>query len=167
MDLSGLKSIAAKLAEVGLPAIAGAVAGPGGALAVKGLLSAIGLGSDATPEQAMAALGTLSGDQLVKMKELDTQLAQTQLTTAAAQVEAVNKTLQTEAMGGSWLQKNHHAMESMFVCGMVAALYVGLPLLKITVPSVDPTVWLMLGGILGVTAWQRGAANVATARAGS
>jgi hypothetical protein len=113
----------------------------------------------------MAALGTLSGDQLVKMKELDTQLAQTQLTTAAAQVEAVNKTLQTEAMGGSWLQKNHHAMESMFVCGMVAALYVGLPLLKITVPSVDPTVWLMLGGILGVTAWQRGAANVATAKA--
>jgi len=165
MDLSGIKSIAGKLAEIGLPALAGSVLGPGGALAVHSLLVALGLGADSTPEQAMAALGSLSGDQLVKMKELDAQVAQTQMQTAAAQVESVNKTLQTEAMGGSWLQRNHHAMESMFVCLMVAAIYVGLPLAKIPVPVVDPTVWLMLGGILGVTAWQRGAANVATAKA--
>lgn len=167
MNLSGLKTVAAKLAEIGLPALAGSVGGPAGALAVKGLLAAIGLGDDATPEQAAAALGNLSGDQLVKMKELDAQVAQTQMQTAAAQVESVNKTLQTEAMGGSWLQRNHHALESMFVCLMVAAIYVGLPLAHIQVPLVDPTVWLMLGGILGVTAWQRGAANIASAKNGS
>src|SRR5689334_14906498 len=95
MNLDGIKSIAGKLAGIGLPAIAGSVLGPGGALAVHSLLVALGLGADSTPEQAMAALGSLSGDQLVKMKELDSQVAQTQMQTAAAQVESVNKTLQT------------------------------------------------------------------------
>jgi hypothetical protein len=37
-------------------------------------------------------------------------------------------------------------------------------MMKLPVPVVDPMAWMMLGGILGVTAWQRGQANVAVAK---
>ena len=78
---------------------------------------------------------------------------------AAKQVDSVNKTLQTEAMGGSWLQRNHHAMESLAVVGMVIGVYFLLPLLKLPVPVIPEFAFMMLGAILGVTAWQRGQAN--------
>lgn len=157
--------VAKKLANIGLPILGAAVGGPAGAIAGKGIAAALGLGADSTPEQTAAALGNVSGEQIVALKALDAQMAKDQLQASTAQVEAVNKTLQTEAMGGSWLQKNHHAIESMFVCSLVGAIYFILPVLKIPVPVVPTEAWIMLGAILGVTAWQRGAANVATAKA--
>ena len=75
----------------------------------------------------------------------------------------MNKTLQTEAMGGSWLQRNHHAIESLATVALVWAVYFILPLAKIQVPTIPPEAWLTLGAILGVTAWMRGKANVAVA----
>lgn len=161
------KDVASKLASLGLPILGAALGGPAGAAVGKGLAAALGLSADATPEQTAAALGNVNGDQLVALKALDAQMAKDQLTTAAAQVDSVNKTIQTEAMGGSWLQRNHHAIESMFVVGLVGAIYFVLPLLAIPVPSVPEAAWLMLGAILGVTAWQRGQANVAAAQNGS
>lgn len=157
-------AVAKQLANIGLPILGAAVGGPAGAIAGKGLAAALGLGADSTPEQTAAALGNVSGDQLVALKALDAQMAHDQLQAGTAQVEAVNKTLQTEAMGGSWLQKNHHAIESMFTVGLVGCIYFVLPLAKLPVPAVPEAAWLMLGAILGVTAWQRGAANVATAK---
>lgn len=159
------KDIAKKLANLGLPILGAAVGGPAGAIAGKGLAAALGLGAEATPEQTAAALGNVSGEQIVALKALDAQMAKDQLQAETAQIEAVNKTLQTEAMGGSWLQKNHHAIESMFTVALVGCIYFILPLLKISVPAVPEAAWLTLGAILGVTAWQRGAANVATAKA--
>jgi len=159
------KDLAKQVANLGLPIVGAAIGGPAGAMVGKGLAAALGLGANATPEQTAAALGNVSGDQLVALKALDAQMAKDQLQASTAQVEAVNKTLQTEAMGGSWLQRNHHAIESMFTVGLVGAIYFVLPLLKIAVPAVPEAAWLMLGAILGVTAWQRGAANVATAKA--
>lgn len=158
------KSIAKQLASLGLPILGAAVGGPAGAIAGKGLAAALGLGSDATPEQTAAALGNVSGEQIVALKALDAQMAKDQLEAGTAQVEAVNKTLQTEAMGGSWLQRNHHAIESLATVGLVWAVYFILPLAKIQVPVIPETAWLTLGAILGVTAWMRGQANVATAR---
>jgi hypothetical protein len=158
------KDLAKQLANLGLPIIGAAVGGPAGAVVGKGLAAALGLGANATPEQTAAALGQVNGDQLVALKSLDAQMAKDQLEATTAQIEAVNKTLQTEAMGGSWLQKNHHAIESMFTVGLVGAIYFILPLAKLPVPAVPEAAWLMLGAILGVTAWQRGAANVATAK---
>ena len=160
------KDLASKLAAIGLPILGAAVGGPAGAAVGKGLAAAIGLGTDATPEQTAAALGNVSGDQLVALKALDAQMAKDQLEASSRQVEAVNKTLQTEAMGGSWLQRNHHAIESMFTIGLVGCIYFILPLMKLPVPAVPEAAWLMLGAILGVTAWQRGSANVATAKQG-
>src|SRR5689334_6946443 len=153
------KAIGKKLAELGLPLLGGYVGGPAGAILGKGLAAALGLGQDATPEQAAVALGSLSGEQLVALKTLEAQMARDQLQADTALTEQVNKTLQTEAMGGSWLQRNHHALESMFTVGLVGAIYFVLPVAHIPVPTVPSEAWIMLGAILGVTAWQRGAAN--------
>lgn len=162
------KALGEKLAQIGLPLLGAALPIPGGAALGIALASHIGAKSGA-PEDILARL-TESVDAVQKAREFELTHQETMLKMTldaqTAQIEAINKTLQTEAMGGSWLQRNHHAMESMFVCVLVAAIYVLLPVFHIAVPAVDPTVWLMLGGILGVTAWQRGAANVATAKAG-
>jgi hypothetical protein len=159
------KAFGESLAKIGLPLLGAVLPLPGGAAIGTALASMIGSKPD--PESILQALSS-NADALQKAKQFEYQHQETMLKMSldaqTAQVDAVNKTLQTEAMGGSWLQKNHHAIESMFVCGLVAAIYVVLPVLHIPVPAVDPTVWLMLGGILGVTAWQRGAANIATAK---
>ncbi len=155
--------IGKKLAAIGLPLLGGAVGGPGGAVIGNGIASALGLAQDATPEQAAAALGNISGDQLVALRTLEADQAKVAMQASVQQVEAVNKTLQTEAMGGSWLQRNHHAIESMATVALVWAVYFVLPLAKIPVPAIPETAWLTLGAILGVTAWMRGRANVAAA----
>ena len=158
------KAIGKQLANLGLPLLGAAVGGPAGAAVGKGLAAALGLASDATAEQTAAALGNVSGEQLVAMRALEADLAKAELAASTAQIEAVNKTLQTEAMGGSWLQRNHHAIESLATVGLVWAVYFVLPLAKIPVPAIPETAWLTLGAILGVTAWMRGQANVATAK---
>lgn len=161
------KDVAKQVASLGLPILGGALGGPAGAAVGKGLAAALGLAQDASPEQTAAALGNVSGEQLVALRALETDLAKAQLAAETSQVEAVNKTLQTEAMGGSWLQKNHHALESMFTVLLIGGIYFVLPLLKIAVPAVPEAAYLMLGAILGVTAWQRGAANVASVKNGN
>src|SRR5258708_15818424 len=95
------KDIAKQLANLGLPILGAAIAGPAGAIVGKGLAAALGLGADATPEQTAAALGNVNGEQLVALKALDAQMAKDQLEASTRQVESVNKTLPTEAMGGS------------------------------------------------------------------
>lgn len=159
------KALGTSIAKLGLPLLGAVLPVPGGAAIGTALASMIGSKPD--PESILAALSS-NADALQKAREFEFQHQETMLKMTldaqVSQVEAVNKTLQTEAMGGSWIQRNHHALESMFVCVLVAAIYVLLPVLKIPVPPVDPTVWIMLGGILGVTAWQRGAANIATAK---
>jgi hypothetical protein len=151
-----LKSIATTLANLGLPILGAAIAGPAGAVAAKGLLAAIGLSKDSTPEQVAATLGSLNGDQLTKLKELETDLAKAQLAAATAQVEAVNKTLQAEQAGGSFWQRNHHAFECSAFIVFVIGVYFVLPLLKIAVPVIPEFAFMAVGSVLGVTAWQRG-----------
>ena len=161
------KAIVKQLAGLGLPLLGGALGGPAGAVVGQGIASALGLSQDATPEQTAAALGNMSGEQLVALRAIEAQMAKDHLQAGTALTEQVNKTLQTEAMGGSWLQRNHHAIESMFTVGLVGCIYFILPLVAIPVPAVPESAWLMLGAILGVTAWQRGSANIVTAKNGS
>ncbi len=125
------------------------------------------------PQKALEALQT-DPATIVKLRELANAneadirkhletIHLAELSTGAQQVDAVNKTLQTEAMGGSWLQRNHHAVESMATVALVWAIYFILPMISVPVPSVPESAWLTLGAILGVTAWQRGQANVKAA----
>lgn len=156
------------LEKIGLPLLGGAVGGPAGATI--GTALAKSLGCNDTPSDVQQALKT-SPDAAVKLATLENQvqMAQIALQTAqtqgaASQVEAVNKTLQTEAMGGSFWQRNHHAYETSFIIFMIFVIYAILPIFKIPVPEINPYVWIMLGAFEGVTAWQRGQANIAVAK---
>lgn len=74
-----LKDIAKQLLGIGLPMLGGAVGGPGGAIVAKGIASALGLSPDATPEQTAAALGNLTGEQLVALRALEADLAKAEI----------------------------------------------------------------------------------------
>lgn len=161
-----IKDLVAAFAKLGLPLLGAALPIPGGAAIGAAVAAAIGSPSSA-PEDILKTVQD-STDALNKAKQFELTHQETILRitvdSEVRQVEAVNKTLQTEAMGGSWLQKNHHAMESLATVGLVWGIYVILPLAKLAVPSVPAEAWLMLGALLGVTAWQRGQANIATAK---
>jgi len=154
------KSLEGDLAKVA-PVLGGLIGGPAGAGIGSLLASALGVPN--TPSDVQAALKT-DPEAAVKIKQIEANVQIAQITAetqkiaaASAQVVAVNDTLTAEAKGDSYWQKNHHAYESSFALLMVAAMYVGLPIAHIPVPNVDPMVWVMIGGILGVTAWQAGA----------
>jgi hypothetical protein len=166
------KTLALEFAKIGLPILGACLPFPGGAAIGSALAAAIGSPSG-KPEDILATL-TTSAEALAQGKQFELTHQETMLRisvdaeikmaeSAAVQVQAVNQTLQTEAMGGSWLQKNHHAIESLMASSSVIAIYFVLPLLHEAVPVVPETAWMMLAAILGVTAWQRGAASVATA----
>ena len=152
MNWSDIKDTLAKVA----PTLGGLIGGPAGA-GIGSMLSAA-LGCANTPDAVQQAL-TVDPEAAVKLAQIEASVQIAQITAASQQVQAVNATLQADARGDSWWQKNHHAFESSFTLLMVAAIYVVLPILKIAVPLIDPMVWLMIGGILGVTAWQHGEVN--------
>jgi hypothetical protein len=160
------KDLAKTLAGVGLPILANAVA-PGSGTIIALVANALGLGANATPDEIASAVNA-NPDNIVKLKALQDKheeiLAKAGYDAEVAVIQSVNLTLQTEAQGGSWLQKNHHAVESLLVVNLVVAVYFVLPLLRIAVPVIPEFAYMMLGAVLGVTAWQRGQANVVTAK---
>ena len=123
--------------------------------------------TDKTIDAVQQTISGMSGADQVKLKQIaadlqdhlaqygvQLQLAQIQADTSA--IVAVNTTLQAEARGDSWLQKNHHAIESLMTVGMVMAIYFVLPLCRLPIPAVPESVYVMLATILGVSTWQRG-----------
>ena len=157
------KDIAGDVAKYA-PTVGAVIGGPVGAgVGTLGSMLATALGVGNTPSEVQQALLT-DPEAAVKLKGLETQVALAQITAASQQVQATNATLQADARGDSWWQKNHHAYESSFTLLMVSAIYVILPVAKIPVPLVDPTVWVMIGAILGVTAWQHGQTNTVIAK---
>jgi len=88
-----------------------------------------------------------------------TQVQLAQVDADKASVVAVNSTLQADARGDSWLQKNHHAIESLTTTFLVVGVYFGLPITGVPVPSIPEAAFIMLGSVLGVTAWQHGQVN--------
>jgi len=128
---------------------------PAGQVIKVGGMIASALGCGNTPTDVQQALVS-DPDAAVKLKDIEAKVQIAQLTAAASQVQSVNQTLQEEAKGESWWQRNHHAFESSFALLMVASIYILLPILKVPVPLIDPTVWLMIAAILGVKAWQQG-----------
>jgi len=156
------KALGKTLAGLGLPILGGAMGGPAGALFGKMAAGALGLSADATPEQVATAVNT-NPDNVAKLLELQNThqevLVKAAYEAETAAIQAVNATLQADARGDSWLQKNHHAIESLTATLMVVGIYFVLPLLKIPVPTVPEFAFMMLGAILGVTAWKHGVVN--------
>lgn len=159
------KSLGESLAKLGLPLLGAALPIPGGAALGTALAAAIG--SPSTNPQDILTTLSANADALAKAKQFEQQHAETMLKiTVEAEtqrIDSVNKTLQTEAMGGSYWQRNHHGIECTLSVLWVIAVYFGLPLFHIAVPAIPETAFMMVGSILGVTAWQRGQANAITA----
>lgn len=157
-----LKAFGQALAKIGLPLLGAALPFPGGAALGSLLANEITGSPDTKPEDVLSAL-TANADALQKAKELENKhqetILQIQVSAEQAQVTAVNDTLQADARGDSWLQKNHHAIESLIATCLVVAVYFVLPLLKLPVPDVPEFAFMMIGAILGVTAWQHGQVN--------
>jgi len=65
----------------------------------------------------------------------------------------------TEARGDNWIQKNHHAIESLAFTAFIIGVYFILPLLHISVPQIPEFAFMAIGVILGVTAWKHGEVN--------
>ena len=148
--------IAADVAKVA-PVLGTVIGGPAGGAV--GSLLATALGVANSPSDVQAAL-LADPDAAVKIKTLESQVQIAQITSASQQVTDVNKTLQTEAMGGSFWQRNHHAFESTMTILFVIGVYFVLPLVHIAVPVIPEFAFMMIGSILGVTAWQRGQASI-------
>ncbi len=159
--MSTFTDIRDSLVKIGLPLIGAALPFPGGAALGEALAAHIG-SSSSKPEDILATLIS-SADAVQKAKEFEatnqTTILNIRISAEVAQMQAVNATLQADARGDSWLQKNHHAIESLTATTTITAIYVLLPILKIPVPAVPEFAFMMLGAILGVTAWQHGEVN--------
>jgi len=149
------------------PTVGTLIGGPvGGAV---GLLVSKVLGCDATPDAVSQALAT-NPNAAVQLKQLEVQeattLTQLKQATEVATIQAdtsrqtsVDGIISTEAKGDSWLQRNWHPIGCLVVIALIVSLYFLFPLLTgfglvIAIPVVPEAVWMMLGAILGVTAWQ-------------
>lgn len=156
------KDIAKKLAAIGLPLLGGAVAGPGGAAAMKGLTAILGLGADATPEQAAAALGNLTGEQLVAMRVLEADIAKAQLSADSERDKGQVELLKIDGEKGGFFQKGWRPGAGWICVFGLAYTFVLRPLLPWVVqvlgvanvpplPAIDTMeLFVLLGGMLGL-----------------
>lgn len=94
-----------------------------------------------------------------KLASYGLQLETVRANENVAVIQAVNETLQADARGDSWLQKNHHAIECLLTVCLIIAVYFVLPLARVPVPPIPETAFLMLAAVLGVSSWQRGEVN--------
>lgn len=161
-----IKDIVAEFAKLGLPLLGAALPIPGGEAIGTAVAAMIGAPSSAPEDILKTVQG--NADALVKAKQFELTHQETilRITVDAEvrQVEAVNKTLQTEAMGGSFWQKNHHGFETSLFMVTMTGVYFVLPILKLPVPTIPEFAFMAMAAVLGVTAWQRGVANITAAK---
>lgn len=173
-----LKDLAKQLASLGLPILGAAIGGPAGAIAGKGLAAALGLGAEATTEQTAAALGNVSGEQLVALKALDAQMAKDKLEHDSAQRKAdsddlgqVNQTMREEGKSEHWMQWSWRPLNGYALAFGSFALVIGVLVMAgmavyqkdfaslNAIPTIVMAVTAALavpGAVCGVTAWHRG-----------
>lgn len=157
------KDIAADVAKA-VPILGGLLGGPAGA-AVGGLIaSALGTSND--PAQISAALATnpdafvklkqIESEQAVRLRELAVTAESNRLQAESAQLATVNTSIQAETKSDHWPTYAWRPFIGFVTGVMVFGCYFVLPLLKLPVPSVPESVWIMLGSILGVASFWRG-----------
>lgn len=117
------------------------------------------------------AVGAFKADP-TKVVELEAAIQQAQITLQgklaeadAVMVAAVNATMQAEAKSEHWMQWAWRPFFGFTGAAMLINNYILLPYFSRLgiVPLVVPSeVWLMLMAVLGVAAWTRGQAQVAS-----
>lgn len=166
MDWKDLAATVAKSA----PMMGGILGGPvGAAVGAVGSMIASALGVAPTPDAVSQAL-TVNPDAAVKLAqiekdrqvELQTLLVQAtanQLAADTATIQAVNATMQAETRAEHWASWLWRPFLGFLTGIMIFGCYFVLPLLKLPVPAVPESVWLLLASILGVASFFRGKAQ--------
>jgi hypothetical protein len=156
------QAIGKQLAALGLPLLGGALGGPAGAVVGKGIAAALGLGADATPEQAAAALGNMSGEQLVAIRALEADMFKAQLASDTERNRGQVELLKIDGEKGSAYQKGWRPGAGwicVFGLGYTFFLRPLLPwVLQVSgvhgvpvLPPIDTTeLFVLLGGLLGL-----------------
>lgn len=153
--------IGKKLAEYGLPILGAAVGGPGGAALGKIVASTIGATSD-DPDEIMKSLA-INGDNIVKLREVEAQLALGMRQADSTDLQSVNQTMQAEAKSEHWAQWAWRPYNGFAFGTTLFGCYFVLPLMQIEPPVVPTEAWLAWGGVLGVASWWRGKQKTETA----
>lgn len=163
------KDIAATVAK-SAPMLGGLLGGPAGAaVGAVGSMIASALGVSSTPDAVSQAL-TVNPDAAVKLADIErqrqvdlqqlvVQAANNQLQAEAAVVATVNATMQTETKSEHWASWLWRPFLGFVTGVMIFGCYFVLPLLKVPVPAVPESVWMLLASILGVASWFRGKAQ--------
>ncbi|MDX8409795.1 MAG: 3TM-type holin, partial [Mariprofundales bacterium] len=137
---------------------------PGAGIA--GDLIASAFGVDNTPDAIHGAIASdpAAATKLAQIEADNRALIQQQLLTAeTARIQAVNATMQAEATSEHWMQWAWRPFNGFLFGVAVVCIYFVLPIANMQTPDINPMVWTMWGGILGVTAWHRGASKPAGA----
>jgi hypothetical protein len=160
MDWKDVAGVVGKTA----PLLGTLLGGPAGG-AIGGIISSV-LGTGNSADEVSAALATnpdaavklrqIESDQQTKLAELAADQAKAEIAGAAQVVTAVNQTMQSETKSDHWPTYTWRPFIGFVTGAMVFGIYFVLPLAKLPVPAVPDSVWLMLGGILGVASFFRG-----------
>jgi len=134
---------------------------------VAGKLIASTFGVENTPDAIHNAI-TNDPDAAVKLAKLELDnkplLQQQTLTAETMRIQSVNKTMQAESKSEHWMQWSWRPFIG-FIFGITfMGVYFALPLLKLASPSIPSEAWMMMGAVLGVASWHRGAAKVEQAK---
>lgn len=156
------KGLAGKLAAIGLPLLGGAIGGPGGAVIGKSIAAALGLGQDATPEQTAAALGNLTGEQLVALRALEVELAKANIAADSERDRGQVELLKIDGQSNGLFQKGWRPGAGWICVFGLAYTFFLRPLLpwvlKVcgvegvpNLPAIDTMeLFVLLGGMLGL-----------------
>lgn len=120
--------------------------------------AAKGIGSLAKDlRSAITGKDTIPGDLQLKLEEIAARLEEGENAVEMATIESVNRTMQAEAKSEHWMQWVWRPFVG-FIFGLTfIGVYFVLPLAEIDSPTIPSEAWLMLGAVLGVASWHRGA----------
>jgi len=160
MEWKDLTSTVGKLT----PLVGTLIGGPAAPMIGAMLSSALGTGN--TPYEVSQALATnpeaavkikqIESDNRIELQKLIVQSEANRLAADTATIVAVNATMQAEAKSDHWPSYTWRPFIGFITGIMLIGVYFILPLTKTPIPAVPESVWLMLGGILGVASWFRG-----------
>ena len=151
-----------KLEQIGLPLLGAALPIPGGAAIGTALAAYLTGSQDTSPEATVALLS--DPVQVEKAKEFwasnQTAIFQTQLAAATAQIQAVNATIQIEARTDHFIVYACHPITAYSFLLLLFCVYVVLPLQHVAIPAIPESVFMSIGGMLGIGSFFRGKAGV-------
>ncbi|MBL1319609.1 MAG: hypothetical protein JKY80_02010 [Mariprofundaceae bacterium] len=134
---------------------------------VAGKLIASAFSVENTPDAIHNAIKS-DPDAAIKLAKLELDnkaLLQKQMLAAeTGRIQSINKTMQDESKSEHWAQWMWRPFVG-FIFGITfIGVYFILPLAKIEVPLIPSEAWMMIGAVLGVASWHRGAAKVEQAK---